>query len=90
MTAAMGTLLLLPVGLGDAAWSIWLPQQVRDSACAIDHFVVENAKSARAELARLGHQKPLRELSITELTLHQPRQIATSYCHRHWLAAMSR
>lgn len=63
----MGTLLLLPVGLGDAAWSIWLPQQVRDSACAVEHFVVENAKSARAELARIGHPKPLRELSINEL-----------------------
>ncbi len=67
MTATMGTLLLLPVGLGDAAWSIWLPQQVRDNACAVEHFVVENAKSARAELARLGHPKPLRELSINEL-----------------------
>jgi 16S rRNA (cytidine1402-2'-O)-methyltransferase len=29
--------------------------------------VVENAKSARAELARLGHPKPLRDLSIIEL-----------------------
>ena len=62
-----GTLFLLPVGLGDVAWSTWLPQQVRDQACSVNHFVVENAKSSRAELARLGHSKPLRELSINEL-----------------------
>lgn len=93
VTPPMGTLLLLPVGLGDAAWSIWLPQHVRDSACAIEHFVVENAKSARAELARLGHPKPLRELAINELpaspTLADCDQLLAPALAGHNIALMS-
>lgn len=67
-----GTLYLLPVGLvspGDHPedWENWLPQGTRARACQLQHFVVENAKTARACLKALGHPQPLRELSIVEL-----------------------
>ena len=45
-----GTLYLLPVALGDVAWTEFLPQRTRDVACNLRYFIVENAKTARAEL----------------------------------------
>lgn len=61
------TLYLIPVALGDASWPSYLPQASRDIACGLHHFAVENAKSARAELKRLDHPLPLRELAIEQL-----------------------
>ena len=62
-----GTLWLLPVALGDTPWQACLPAATRDAACRLTHFVVENAKTARAELKRIGHPLPLRELAIEQL-----------------------
>lgn len=67
-----GTLYLLPVGLsspGDdpTSWEHWLPAATRESACRLQHFVAENAKTARASLKALGHPTPLRDLDIKEL-----------------------
>jgi 16S rRNA (cytidine1402-2'-O)-methyltransferase len=62
-----GSLYLLPSALGDVAWQTYLPQETHATACRLSHFIVENAKTARAELKRLGHPSPLRELSIEEL-----------------------
>lgn len=59
-----GTLWLLPVALGDTAWQRCLPPETRETACGIGRFVVENAKTARAELKRIGHPRPVRELAI--------------------------
>ena len=63
----VGTLWLLPVALGEAAWDAYLPPATREAACRLSHFVVENAKTARAELKRLDHPTPLRELQIEQL-----------------------
>ena len=63
----MATLFLIPVALGDLPWDQFLPAPTRDIACRLSHFVVENAKTARAELKRMGHPVPLRELNIAEL-----------------------
>lgn len=62
-----GRLYLLPASLGESPWAATLPPQVRDIACRLDYFIVENAKSARAELKRLGYPRPLREAEIVEL-----------------------
>jgi 16S rRNA (cytidine1402-2'-O)-methyltransferase len=72
ISAKTGTLYLLPVGLsspGDepADWEHWLPAATRETACRLRHFVVENAKTARASLKALGHSTPLRDLDIREL-----------------------
>lgn len=62
-----GVLYLLPSALGDIAWQAYLPNQTREAACRLDRFIAENAKTARAELKRLGHPRPLREIAIEQL-----------------------
>ncbi len=62
-----GTLYLIPVALGDVPWTVFLPQEAQATACRLLHFVVENAKTARAELKRLGHPLPIRDIAIEQL-----------------------
>ncbi|MBI5792959.1 MAG: SAM-dependent methyltransferase [Rhodocyclales bacterium] len=62
-----GSLMLLPVALGDTSWQACLPASTQATACKLRHFVAENAKSARVELKRMGHPGPLRELAIEQL-----------------------
>lgn len=62
-----GALYLVPVSLGDLPWNAYLPAATRETACRLRHFVVENAKTARAELRRLEHPTPLREIAIEQL-----------------------
>ena len=62
-----GTLWLLPVALGDTPWEHYLPPATREAVCRLSYFVAENAKTARAELKRVGHPLPLRELAIEQL-----------------------
>ncbi|HWV17619.1 MAG TPA: SAM-dependent methyltransferase [Rhodocyclaceae bacterium] len=71
-SAKKGTLYLLPVGLSSpgeepGAWEHWLPAATREIACRLQHYVVENAKTARASLKALNHPVALRELDIREL-----------------------
>jgi 16S rRNA (cytidine1402-2'-O)-methyltransferase len=63
----IGTLYLLPTQLGESDWQTILPAATRETACRLCHFVVENAKTARASLKWLGHPVPLRELAIEQL-----------------------
>ncbi len=62
-----GTLWLLPVALGEGPWQNYLPAASREAACRLTRFVAENARTARAELKRIGHPVPLRELAIEQL-----------------------
>ncbi len=62
-----GVLWLLPVALGDTPWNSYLPVASREAACRLTHFVVENARTARGELKRIGHPLALRELAIEQL-----------------------
>jgi 16S rRNA (cytidine1402-2'-O)-methyltransferase len=64
---------LVPAGLGEAPWDIWLPPATRDAALGLRHWVVENAKTARAQLKALGHPGPMADVSITELP-REPKQ----------------
>lgn len=62
-----GVLYLLPTFLGDADWPQVLPTATREVACRLGHFVVENAKTARAALKWLGHPTPIREIAVEQL-----------------------
>ena len=62
-----GALYLLPTQLGASDWPSVLPTATRDTACRLRHFIVENAKTARASLKWLGHPVPLRALAIDQL-----------------------
>jgi 16S rRNA (cytidine1402-2'-O)-methyltransferase len=62
-----GALVLVPVALGDVAWADFLPAAVQQRNATIRHFVVENARAARAHLKRLDFPAPLRDTDIREL-----------------------
>lgn len=75
-----GTLHLIPVGLGDAPPSSWLPEDVRLLAGRLDTYIAENAKTARAFLKAIGTARPLQEITIHTLAKDtDARQI------RQWL-----
>lgn len=67
-----GTLYLIPVPLGNAPLDLVLPSVVRDRARRLQHFVAENAKSARAFLKQLPSDTPLQQIEIHELSEHTP------------------
>jgi len=62
-----GALVLIPTGLGDAPWTDFLPASVQSRAADIRHFVVENARTARAHLKRIDFPGTLRDTDIREL-----------------------
>lgn len=68
-----GTLYLIPTNLCDPFVPAQvLPAGVIDTALSLNHFVAENAKTARAFLKALGIARPLQEVSIVELNEHTP------------------
>lgn len=67
MTAPLGTLFLVPVGLGEVAWPSFLPAETQRITANLRHFVVENAKTARAWLRSLDYPAALRDTDIREL-----------------------
>ncbi len=62
-----GRLYLVPNLLGLAPPESVLPAKTIAIARGLDHFVVENAKPARAFLRTLATGRPLREIAIAEL-----------------------
>ncbi|MBU1235171.1 MAG: SAM-dependent methyltransferase [Gammaproteobacteria bacterium] len=73
-----GTLYLIPSALGDAPWAHYLPSETRRLVCQLSRFIAENAKTARAELKRLEHPLPLREIAIEQL----PEKLAAADVER--------
>lgn len=68
-----GTLYLIPVPLGATAPETVLPAPVLAQIRPLTHFVVENAKSARAFLKAVGTAQPLQSLLLEELNEHTPQ-----------------
>lgn len=65
------TLYLVPTSLGESRREAILPAEVLRIACDLKYFIVENAKSARAELKRIGTRHSLQGIDIREL----PREL---------------
>lgn len=63
-----GTLHLIPVGLGEAPPSLWLPPDVQQLAGRLETYIAENAKTARAFLKQVGTIRPLQEITIHTLS----------------------
>ncbi|MDQ8031861.1 SAM-dependent methyltransferase [Bordetella genomosp. 1] len=63
-----GALHLIPVGLGEAPVSRWLPADVRALASRLTIYIAENAKTARAFLKLVGTERPLQEITIHTLS----------------------
>lgn len=64
---AKGALYLIPVALGEAPWQTILPPAVRERTLSLDYFIVEDPKSARLAIKRLGIERPLQEIDIRAL-----------------------
>ena len=63
-----GTLYLLPTRLGESPhWPAVLPNDTCATACRLQRFIVENAKTARSALKWMNHPTPLREIAIEQL-----------------------
>lgn len=73
-----GTLYLIPVPLGPQSPADCLHRNVLDTIRPLKHFVVEQAKSARAFLKAAGTDTPLQALAITELNEHTRREALDS------------
>jgi len=67
-TKSTGTLHLIPVGLSGSPIDHWLPREVQAQAAKLDHFIAENAKTARAFLKLLDLTQPLQNINIQTLT----------------------
>lgn len=67
MKPVAGRLYLIPASLGASPWQRTVPAEVRVIATGLADFVVENARTARAELKRLEHSLPLRDIRIETL-----------------------
>jgi 16S rRNA (cytidine1402-2'-O)-methyltransferase len=65
-----GTLYLIPVPLGPTPPQDSLPANVLATLRPLTHFVVEQAKTARAFLKAAGTDLPLQELQLEELNEH--------------------
>lgn len=79
-----GTLYLLPNRVAEGPVEEVLPPATLAVARRLDHFLAENAKSARAFLKAADHPCPMAELSIQEIGHHpDPAQIAA------WLAPLA-
>ena len=72
-----GTLYLIPVPLGHVAAEASLPAPVLEQTRRLTHFVVENAKSARAFLKAVGTEQPLQSLQLAELNEHTRNEALT-------------
>src|SRR5690625_3944118 len=58
---------LIPVGLGNAPMSLWLPKQVRHIAQQLPIYIAENAKTARAFLGEVNTTRPIQDIIIYNL-----------------------
>lgn len=67
---SLGTLYMVPVTLGDDHLSYVIPSEVMKLVQGLEHFVVENEKSARRFLSLVKTNKPVRELKFQLLNEH--------------------
>jgi 16S rRNA (cytidine1402-2'-O)-methyltransferase len=70
MTSKPGTLYLIPCTLGDTPAGQVLPQHVIDIARKLQHFVVEQPKTARQFLSALKPEQPIQSLHFASLNEH--------------------
>jgi 16S rRNA (cytidine1402-2'-O)-methyltransferase len=73
-----GTLYLIPVPLGHVSPEASLPVPVMEQTRRLTHFVVENAKTARAFLKAVGTDQPLQALHLAELNEHTRNEALAS------------
>ncbi|PWT71676.1 MAG: SAM-dependent methyltransferase, partial [Proteobacteria bacterium] len=73
-----GVLYVVPSTLGDSEPDNVLPKQTLATLRRLQHFVVEEAKTARAFLKRAGIERPLAELNMQTLNEHTDKRAIES------------
>ncbi len=75
-----GKLYLIPTTLGDTAETAdVIPLKVNELINTIDEYIVENEKSARHYLKKIGIKKPLQEIILHLLNQHTQAHELSSY-----------
>ncbi|MDF2436477.1 MAG: Uroporphyrin-III C/tetrapyrrole (Corrin/Porphyrin) methyltransferase [Bacteroidota bacterium] len=75
-----GILYLIPTTLGDTAETAdVLPVRVNSVINSVDEYIVENEKSARHYLKKMGIKKPLQEIILHPLNQHTEMHEISSY-----------
>lgn len=78
--AQQGILYLIPTTLGDTAETAdVIPMKINTVINQIDEYIVENEKSARHYLKKIGIKKPLQELILHPLNQHTAPQEISGY-----------
>lgn len=78
--SSKGTLYLIPTTLGDTAETAdVIPVKIATIINQIDEYIVENEKSARHYLKKMGLQKPLQEIILHPLNQHTAPQAIGGY-----------
>jgi 16S rRNA (cytidine1402-2'-O)-methyltransferase len=79
MMETKGILYLIPTTLGETAETAdVLPLKVNAVINSVDEYIVENEKSARHYLKKMGIKKPLQEIVLHPLNQHtQPHEISS-------------
>lgn len=75
-----GILYLIPTTLGDTAIvTDNIPSKIADIVNQIDEYIVENEKSARHYLKKIGIKKPLQEITLHPLNQHTENSDVSGY-----------
>jgi len=76
MGTKSGTLYLLPTTISDSDWQETIPQYVRDKSVSLMNFVVEDVRTARRYLRRIGGKQNFDECRFFILNKHtRPEEI---------------
>lgn len=65
-----GIVYLIPTTLGGEDWNEVIPQYVAEIIRSLNHFIVEDLRTARRYLSRIGMSVPIDQLQIEELNEH--------------------
>ncbi len=75
---------MIPNTLGDSKIDLVIPGGVLEIIHDLDHFIVENIRTARRFLIRSGYQKPVDDIHFFELNKHTPEVEKSGFlypCH---------
>ena len=65
-----GKLFLVPTTLGESPLNTIISKGVKDTVCDLEYFIVENIRTSRRYLSKLGMTKPIRQLEFNTLNKH--------------------
>ncbi len=76
---------MIPNTLGDSPVNLVIPGAVLDIIRELDHFIVENIRTARRFLIKCGYDKSIDDIVFFELNKHTPDDVRAGYlspCHK--------